>query len=96
MSAERLTDEQLTECKRLDSERTQGAWHWRTAENPAWSELLAGTRVLLDNTLEGFANPYIVMRDDSPDAQFIAAASWAVPLLLAEIERLKAEASRNP
>lgn len=87
MGPVQLTDEQLTEIKRLDSERTQGTWHWRAAQNPAWSELLAGTRVLLDNTLEGFANTYIVMRDTSPDAQFIAAASWTVPALLAEIER---------
>ncbi len=85
-----MSDETLAELERLAAAATRGPWVQDGAGCLPWhvspvAFSHAGRRIQVSPTAEGESEI-----DCIPDAMFIAAAREAVPLLIAEIRRLRA------
>ena len=80
-----LTDQQLTELKKLSGEATPGPWRSQVAGRDDWLE---------SNLITTAAEPLSLSGATVADQDFIASARQDVPELLAEIERLQ-RALRN-
>lgn len=77
------TEQQRAEWRELTAARTPGVWE---AERMQRQYVVSATAQVVAMTY-----PRINAHDDEPNAAFIAAASVAVPALLADVDRLTAE-----
>ena len=97
MSDERLTDEQLAAIAAADEKRTPGVWRVHPASfgNGHWSDILADVGSIEGLVLGEIQNHEHIdstkFRLGDANAAFIAVASWAIPALVDEVRRLRAE-----
>jgi hypothetical protein len=79
-TSERLSAATLDHIEALLGETTQGEWFWWMSEDPPFDIDVHGKGI----------RPYVAHVERIRDAEFIALAHQLVPLLLAEVRRLRA------
>lgn len=86
MSDERLTDAQLAAIAAADEKRTPGEWVYEQGREKVCNRTEFATIGVVCDV--GSWN------QTDADGYFIALASWAIPALVAEVKRLRADVTR--